>query len=121
MESIVSGSRMEGDSGGVGVGDDPVFDNSLVTNVTAQLGNSAHLPCTVLNIKKNNPVSWIRRRDMHILSVESTVFTQDARFQLHRDSDASSRWTLIIKYLKNSDEGTYVCQVSNHRLQIQCA
>jgi hypothetical protein len=39
--------------------DDPVFDNSLVTNVTAQFGNSAHLPCTVLNIKKNNPVSSV--------------------------------------------------------------
>ena len=37
--------------------DDPVFDNSFVTNVTAQLGKSAHLQCTVLNIKQSNPVS----------------------------------------------------------------
>ena len=40
--------------------DDPVFDNSFVTNVTAQLGKSAHLQCTVLNIKQSNPVSvWM--------------------------------------------------------------
>ena len=37
--------------------DDPIFDNSFVTNVTAQLGKSAHLQCTVLNIKQSNPVS----------------------------------------------------------------
>ena len=37
--------------------DDPVFDNSLFTNVTAQLGKVAHLQCTVLNIKQSNPVS----------------------------------------------------------------
>ena len=36
----------------------PVFDNSLVTNVTAQLGGTAHLQCKVLNIRdKDNPVS----------------------------------------------------------------
>ena len=40
------------------VDDGPVFDNSLVTNVTAQLGGTAHLQCKVLNIRdKDNPVS----------------------------------------------------------------
>jgi len=38
--------------------DGPVFDNSLVTNVTAQLGGTAHLQCKVINIKQeDNPVS----------------------------------------------------------------
>ena len=39
--------------------DDPVFDNSFVTNVTAQLGKAAHLQCTVLNIKQSNPVRYL--------------------------------------------------------------
>ena len=40
------------------VAEGPVFDNSLVTNVTAQLGGTAHLQCKVLNIRdKDNPVS----------------------------------------------------------------
>ena len=34
--------------------DGPIFDNSLVTNVTAQLGGSAHLPCKVLNVKQDD-------------------------------------------------------------------
>ena len=45
--------------------DDPVFDNSLFTNVTAQLGKVAHLQCTVLNIKQSNPVSE-RERDIYL-------------------------------------------------------
>ena len=59
-------------------------------------------------------MSWIRRRDWHILSVGDAVFTQDARFQLHRDGGGGgdgSKWTLMIKFLEEKDEGTYVCQV----------
>ena len=38
--------------------DGPIFDNSLVTNVTAQLGGTAHLQCKVLNVKQDDhPVS----------------------------------------------------------------
>jgi hypothetical protein len=40
--------------------DGPIFDNSLVTNVTAQLGGTAHLQCKVLNVKQDDhPVSNI--------------------------------------------------------------
>jgi len=94
------------------INEGPIFDNSLVTNVTAQLGGTAHLQCKVLNIRdKDNPVSWIRRRDWSILSSGNSAFTKDARFSLlHRPGD--SDWTLIIKYLQKRDEGTYVCQVS---------
>ena len=42
--------------------DGPIFDNSLVTNVTAQFGGTAHLPCKVHNIKyADNPVSTYRK------------------------------------------------------------
>jgi len=94
------------------INEGPIFDNSLVTNVTAQLGGTAHLQCKVLNIRdKDNPFSWIRRRDWSILSSGNSAFTKDARFSLlHRPGD--SDWTLIIKYLQERDEGTYVCQVS---------
>ena len=55
-------------------------------------------------------MSWVRQRDWHILSSGAQVFTQDARFQLHHRRD-SKEWTLLIKYLKTEDQGTYVCQV----------
>lgn len=61
-------------------------------------------------------MSWIRRRDWHILSVGDAVFTQDARFQLHRDVGGGSKWTLMIKFLEEKDEGTYVCQVGGTNL-----
>ena len=38
----------------VGSSDGPIFDNSLVTNVTAQFGGTAHLQCKVLNIKNGD-------------------------------------------------------------------
>ena len=45
--------------------DGPIFDNSLVTNVTAQFGGTAHLPCKVHNIKyADNPVSNVVRSDL---------------------------------------------------------
>lgn len=91
--------------------EDPVFDNSLVTNITAQKGNTGHLNCKILNMGVDNPVSWIRKRDMHILSVDGRVFTNDARFGIHHVPD-SREWMLQIKYLQQRDEGTYVCQVS---------
>ena len=56
-------------------------------------------------------VSWIRRRDWHILSAGDAVFTQDQRFKLHREGSDGSKWTLMIKNLNEEDEGTYVCQV----------
>ena len=44
--------------------DGPVFDNSLVTNITAQFGGTAHLPCKVRNIKHaDNPVSIWQKND----------------------------------------------------------
>ena len=52
------------------------------------------------------------------MSVGDSVFTQDARFQLHHDD--GSKWTLMIKFLKEGDEGTYVCQVRQHLLFICC-
>merc|ERR1712018_454607 len=80
--------------------DGPIFDNSLVTNVTAQFGGTAHLPCKVHNIKyADNPVSWIRQRDWHILSSGNIgTFTKDQRFQLLHVPN-SHEWTLMIKYL----------------------
>merc|ERR1711997_523464 len=60
----------------------------------------------------DNPVSWIRRRDWHILSSGNLgTFTKDQRFQLLHVPN-SHEWTLMIKYIQNRDEGTYVCQVS---------
>lgn len=56
-------------------------------------------------------VSWIRRRDSHILSVDRTMFIPDERFQA-LFVDASDTWTLQVKYVQARDEGEYECQIS---------
>ena len=52
-------------------------------------------------------ISWIRRRDWHILSAGKATYTTDERFQvLH--TDGSDEWTLQIKYIQKRDAGKYL-------------
>ncbi|KAK3916177.1 Zwei Ig domain protein zig-8 [Frankliniella fusca] len=54
-------------------------------------------------------VSWVRRRDWHILTSGTNTYTNDERFQaLH--PEGSDDWTLQIKYVQRRDNGTYECQ-----------
>ncbi|XP_063241441.1 tyrosine-protein kinase-like otk [Bacillus rossius redtenbacheri] len=85
-------------------------DNSSV--VTAQTGSTATLPCVVNNIGEGM-VSWIRRKDFHLLTVGLTTYTGDERYQaIH--AQHSEDWTLQIKFVQHRDAGLYECQVSSH-------
>ncbi|KAF7414862.1 hypothetical protein HZH68_003351 [Vespula germanica] len=54
-------------------------------------------------------ISWIRRRDFHVLTSSTFTYTNDERFQvLH--AEGSDDWTLQIKYVQERDNGTYECQ-----------
>ena len=48
-------------------------------------------------------VSWIRRRDWHIMSVGETVYTSDDRVGVTRKKD-STDWQLQFKFAKERDE-----------------
>ncbi|XP_050440584.1 hemicentin-1-like [Adelges cooleyi] len=88
----------------------PVFEGPPITNVTARLGESAFLHCTVRNLQQR-PVSWVRRRDWHILSSNVFMYTNDDRFHvLHADN--ADNWDLQIKYVQKRDAGSYECQVA---------
>jgi len=56
-------------------------------------------------------VSWMRKRDMHILSAGIFMYTSDLRF-LVIHPDKSENWTLQIKSPQERDSGVYECQVS---------
>ncbi|CAD7014055.1 unnamed protein product [Ceratitis capitata] len=56
-------------------------------------------------------VSWIRKRDLHILTAGSTTYTSDQRFQVLRP-ESSGNWTLQIKYPQQRDSGIYECQIN---------
>ncbi|CAO1369191.1 unnamed protein product, partial [Diamesa serratosioi] len=80
-------------------------------NTTVQLGGTAFLVCKVGAGIDSNQVSWVRRRDWHILSSGENLYTNDARFVATHDP-GSSRFTLQIKFVQKRDHGVYECQVS---------
>ncbi|CAO1394815.1 unnamed protein product [Diamesa hyperborea] len=88
----------------------PYFDNVTRRDIIATVGQSALLHCRVKNLG-DRAVSWIRKRDLHILTVGILTYTNDQRFQsLHADS--SDEWTLRITSPQPRDSGVYECQVS---------
>nr|XP_037867261.1 zwei Ig domain protein zig-8 isoform X4 [Bombyx mori] len=88
----------------------PSFDAATPRNVTALVGKSAYLSCRVRNLG-NRTVSWIRHRDLHILTVGGYTYTSDQRFQATH-SPQTDDWTLHIKWAQQRDAGVYECQVS---------
>ncbi|GLH05669.1 Uncharacterized protein GBIM_11241 [Gryllus bimaculatus] len=88
----------------------PYFDNSTRREMTTTVGQTAYLHCRVRNLG-DRAVSWIRKRDLHILTVGILTYTNDQRFQsLH--SDGSDEWTLKVSSPQVRDSGVYECQVS---------
>jgi len=88
-------------------------------NITrVQVDSTAFLHCNVLNLQEENQVSWIRRRDWHIMSVGETVYTTDDRVAVTHKKD-STDWQLQFKFVKERDEGTYECQVTMSNGQIK--
>ncbi|KAK8394248.1 hypothetical protein O3P69_006439 [Scylla paramamosain] len=56
-------------------------------------------------------VSWIRGRDLRILTVGRYTYTTDLRYEaLHQNG--TNQWTLRIRSAQPRDQGTYECQVS---------
>ncbi|XP_022238593.1 uncharacterized protein LOC106456928 isoform X2 [Limulus polyphemus] len=61
----------------------PAFDNNTAKNVSTQLGQTAFLHCIVENLG-DKTVSWIRRKDFHVLTVGTDKYISDDRFQTVR-------------------------------------
>ncbi|XP_041566826.1 uncharacterized protein LOC108137776 isoform X9 [Drosophila elegans] len=57
----------------------PYFDTSATKNVTSLVGKTGHLNCRIKNLG-NKTVSWIRHRDLHLLTVSESTYTSDQRF-----------------------------------------
>ncbi|CAL4079412.1 unnamed protein product [Meganyctiphanes norvegica] len=88
----------------------PLVDPTHSQDVVALAGKTALLNCRVHNIN-NKTVSWIRHRDIHLLTVGRYTYTSDQRFRgIHEDT--SDDWLLKINYVQPRDSGIYECQVS---------
>lgn len=56
-------------------------------------------------------VTWLRKRDLHVLAVGILTTANDQRFQpIH--IEGSDDWVLRIRSPQPRDSGTYECQVS---------
>ncbi|CAB4058056.1 unnamed protein product [Lepeophtheirus salmonis] len=90
--------------------DGPNFDTDLPQDVTAIKGQTAYLTCRVFE-GRNKTVSWIRHRDLHILTVGRYTYTADLRYKSIYNH-VNDEWTLQIASVQKRDEGRYECQIS---------
>ncbi|XP_042208315.1 zwei Ig domain protein zig-8-like [Homarus americanus] len=90
--------------------EEPYFDYHESVNVTGLLGKTVVLNCRVKNIG-NKTVSWVRHRDIHLLTVGAFTYTSDERFSA-RHAEGSEDWLLMVHYLQERDAGLYECQIS---------
>ncbi|XP_057660305.1 lachesin-like [Diorhabda carinulata] len=88
----------------------PYFDDVGPRNVTAVVGQSALLNCRVKH-PGDRTVSWMRKRDLHILTSGIHTYTGDARFSV-RHPEHSDDWDLRVDYVQKRDGGVYECQVN---------
>ncbi|XP_037790758.1 zwei Ig domain protein zig-8-like [Penaeus monodon] len=86
------------------------LENVTTTNQTVEVGSTVFLHCQVRNLA-DKQVSWIRRRDYHILTSGLHTYSKDERFTVVRPEDADD-WALQIRFVQKRDEGAYECQVS---------
>ncbi|XP_016905429.1 uncharacterized protein LOC107993497 isoform X5 [Apis cerana] len=92
----------------------PYFDMSNSKNVTTILGKTTYLNCRVKNLGNKTmtlQVSWVRHRDVHLLTIGRYTYTNDQRFRPIHNAQTDD-WTLEIKYPQLRDSGYYECQVS---------
>ncbi|ODN05219.1 Tyrosine-protein kinase transmembrane receptor ROR2 [Orchesella cincta] len=57
-------------------------------------------------------VSWIRKKDLHILTSGSHIYTSDPRVSLLREGKLLNSWTLKLSSVQKKDLGQYECQVN---------
>ncbi|KAK7085339.1 hypothetical protein SK128_014158 [Halocaridina rubra] len=89
----------------------PSFVNaSLHAQTHATVGKTVYLTCIVKNLH-NYTVSWVRARDIHLLTAGVTTYTSDNRFSAVNPV-GGDHWMLRLRHARPSDAGTYLCQVS---------
>lgn len=88
----------------------PSFDMAHTKNITVQLDKTAVLNCRIKYLG-GKTVSWMRTRDLHLLTVGRFTYTSDDRFKsIHQPG--SEDWLLKIHYAQHRDAGAYECQIS---------
>lgn len=90
----------------------------LTTNgtvVIAQRGSTTSMPCEVVSLG-DGVITWLRRKDHHLLTVAHVVYSSDERFHVQGPlrSSQTQNWALQIRFVQERDAGLYECQMSTH-------
>ncbi|XP_064090748.1 hemicentin-2-like isoform X2 [Macrobrachium nipponense] len=91
----------------------PAFDSAASSSssvVQVVEGTTAVLPCVVRNLQ-NHSISWLRGRDTRLLTNAFLTYTSDTRY-VPINPGGGDQWFLKIHYVRKSDAGSYLCQVS---------
>ncbi|XP_074597651.1 uncharacterized protein LOC141852522 [Brevipalpus obovatus] len=90
----------------------PNFDHHRIKrNFTVPLGGTGYLQCRINNLA-DKTVSWVRQRDLQILTWGRDTYVGDSRFRSLNYLN-SNEWTLEIRDAKMDDTGVYQCQISS--------
>jgi len=90
----------------------PTLANPLNSTVVTSVGQTVYLYCGVSNLG-DRQVSWIRSRDLTILTIGLIRYTRDQRFTAIHGQDTNN-WALKIVNPNLNDSGLYECQISYH-------
>ncbi|XP_077285780.1 fasciclin-2-like [Arctopsyche grandis] len=88
----------------------PEFEDMSPEDISVMLGQTAFLPCRVRHLG-DKLVSWIRTKDLHIMTSGPHTFTADDRISVV-DKPEDDMWTLRITSSKPKDTGRYECQIN---------
>ncbi|XP_033749906.1 zwei Ig domain protein zig-8-like isoform X2 [Pecten maximus] len=87
----------------------PVF-NPTALNVTAYVGETATLPCSISHLGSRE-VIWKKVNEKHALTVGEFVFVKDPSFSV-KHIPYRDEWNLMITNVQVKHAGKYECQVS---------
>jgi hypothetical protein len=96
------------------------------SNQTFNLSTTAILTCRIRNLGDHH-VTWFKfdsfTSTAYPLAVGEELFTTDPRYSIssYSISTRDSYWSLEIYQLNLSDEGTYLCKISNRRSTVSTA
>lgn len=102
----------------------PYIDIPGSPNVSVSVGRTATLKCKTVNLIKKSAkltsifdllVSWLRHKDVNLLSVGTYLYTKDPRMMVSEDL-SRGEWELRITEIRHSDAGSYECQINTNPL-----
>ena len=95
----------------------PLFSPSTSQEVYTLLGEDIMLHCQVDHLG-HHTVSWIRQKDLQILTVGSHKFTTDNRIAV-KHNPRNGDFLLIIRQVSEEDLGLYECQINTSPVRIR--